>query len=67
MKSKAERQLERRAIDCHRDGIGWNDFWGQHGTAVAQAAPYHHGRFHRMVAKLLHFVASGEGIVEPTK
>jgi hypothetical protein len=55
-----QRQLERSAIQAHACGIGWNEFWRQRGREVAQAEPYDRHRFARLVAKLLHLVASGD-------
>ena len=61
----SKQQLERSALDCHRRGIGWNDFWRQHGAAVAQAEPFNRGgppggiRFFLGEAKPTRFPAIG--------
>jgi len=51
--------LERAAIDTHRRGQSWGDFWQAHGGAVCAAEPFDRGRFRRLVAKLLALVCSG--------
>jgi hypothetical protein len=57
---KATQALEKAALDCHRDGIGWTDFWQQYGIQVREAEPYNRQRFHRLVRHLLHLLTSGE-------
>ena len=58
--TKAERALERAAVDCHRRGIGWTDFWQRHGIAVREVESYNRQRYHRLVRRLLHLLTSGE-------
>ena len=54
------KHLERAALDAHRHGIGWTDFWQRHGVAVREAEPFNRQRYHRLVRHLLHLLASGE-------
>ena len=56
----AIRTLERHARACHARGIGWNDFWEQHGAEVCQAEPHNRQRFGRLVRRLLSLVTSGD-------
>ncbi|MFZ1935193.1 MAG: hypothetical protein WCB27_01785 [Thermoguttaceae bacterium] len=51
--------LESAAIRAYRRGIGWADFWNQHGDVIRAAEPYNTSRYHRLVAHLLHLVCSG--------
>jgi hypothetical protein len=60
MSTKQVNQLEHAAIDAHRRGIGWSDFWTEHADAIRAAEPYNASRYRRLVAKLLHLVASGD-------
>ena len=51
--------LERAAIDAHARGIGWSDFWEQHGVEVCAAEPQDRQRFARLVRRLLALLTSG--------
>ncbi len=52
--------LERRAIDAHRHGIGWKEFWIAHGDEVRRLAPYDRRRFRAIYNTLLCVVVSGD-------
>ena len=54
------KQLEHAALDAHRLSWTWNRFWQMHGEQARQAEPYDRGRYRKLVAKLLHLVASGD-------
>jgi hypothetical protein len=56
----AIRPLERAAVDCHRAGTGWTNFWAEHGAAVCQAEPHNRQRFGRLVRRLLALVVAGD-------
>jgi hypothetical protein len=56
----AQRRLERHALAAHRAGDTWNQFWERHGAAIIKAEPHSRAKFRRLVAKLLHLVASGD-------
>jgi hypothetical protein len=60
------KHLDRLALDAHRRGIGWNDFWQEHGAAVCAAEPHSRERFQRLVRRLLSLLTSGDTAnVEP--
>jgi hypothetical protein len=54
------RELEQSALAAFRDGIGWNEFWQQHGNEVRKAEPWSRGRYRRLVDRLLHLLTTGE-------
>jgi hypothetical protein len=54
------KQLERQALDAHRRGVGWTDFWQQHGEEVRAVEPYDRGRFYRLLTRLLGLLTSGD-------
>ena len=56
----ATQTLEHAAIRAHARGDRWETFWQEHGAAIHQAKPYHAGRYHRLVNRLLHLVCSGD-------
>ena len=33
------KDLERSALDAHRNGQGWSEFWQQHADAIRKAEP----------------------------
>ncbi len=51
-----EARLQRAALAAHRQGIAWNDFWGEHGEQVSQVDP---SRRERLRDSLLHIWATG--------
>ena len=53
------KQLERSAIRAHARGVGWNDFWQEHGAKVCRAEPHDRQRFGRLVRRLLALLTSG--------
>ena len=57
--SKQTRDLERTAVDAHRRGLAWSEFWDQHGAAVCAAEPWDRRRFHKLVRRLVSLVAAG--------
>lgn len=59
MSTQAERQLETAALDGHRRGLSWGDFWTDHGAEVCAAEPHDRRKFHKLVRRLLALVASG--------
>jgi hypothetical protein len=59
--SSRQEELERAAIDAHERDLSWADFWGANGAAVRAAEPWDRERFRRLVNRLLHLVASGDG------
>ena len=52
--------LERAALDFHRRGVGWTDFWQQHAEQVRECEPFNRARLRRLVNRLLALVASGD-------
>jgi hypothetical protein len=54
------RILERSALDFHRRGLGWSDFWAKHGEQVRQAEPWNRERYRRLYLRLMHLVVSGD-------
>ena len=56
----AIRVLERRAIDAHARGDGWETFWQEHGAQVRAAEPYRRNAYHALVRRLLALVVSGD-------
>ena len=60
MSTKTERQLERAALNCHRRGLSWGDFWQEHGPAVCRAEPRNRQRFALLVRRLLALLMSGD-------
>jgi len=56
----ANRMLELLALDCHRVGSTWAEFWQEHGERVRQTEPYDRGRYRRLVNRLLSLVVSGD-------
>jgi hypothetical protein len=52
--------LERHALDAHRLNWTRDRFWQMHGDAVRQAEPYHRGRYHRLINRLMALVVSGD-------
>ena len=52
--------LESAAIRAHRRGACWAEFWEAYGCQTRAAEPYDAGRYRKLVAKLLHLVASGD-------
>jgi hypothetical protein len=65
MSTKAERHLERAALDCHRRGDTWTDFWAEHGTTICNAEPHSRQRFQRLIRRLLGLVVSGDTNGQP--
>jgi hypothetical protein len=62
----AAKRLERAAMRAHTRGACWAEFWEAYGHQVKAAEPYHAGRYHRLVNRLLSLVASGDTAnVEP--
>ncbi len=65
---EAIRKLEQLALDAHRAGLKWADFWA---TAVAelvnQACPYDRAAYRRLVQQLSHMVLCGttSGMLAP--
>ena len=60
MTSKAIATLERAAIEAHRHGQTWEEFWRNHAAKVREAEPRDRARFHDLVKRLLHLVCAGE-------
>jgi len=59
MSTQAERQLEAAALDGHRRGLSWGDFWTDHGAEVCAAEPHDRRKFNRLVCHLLALLVSG--------
>ena len=55
-----QRELERAARDAHQAGTTWQDFWEAHGHHVRTLEPWHRGRFHALVQRLLGLLVSGD-------
>jgi hypothetical protein len=55
----AIRTLERHAVRSHRRGIGWSQFWTEHGAEVCRAEPHDRRKFGRLVRRLLSLLISG--------
>jgi hypothetical protein len=54
------KDLERSALDAHRNGQGWSEFWQQHADAIRKAEPWNRQRLRRLVDRLLALVTSGD-------
>lgn len=54
------KQLERSAIRAYARGVGWSEFWAEHGGAVCRAEPHNRQRFQRLVRRLLALLTSGD-------
>ena len=54
--------LERLALDAHRDGWTWHRFWREHGEAMRKAEPYNVRRYGAMTDHLLSLIVSGDTI-----
>jgi hypothetical protein len=54
------KQLERHAVEAHRNSESWTTFWRQHGGEVRRAEPFDRQRFNRLTSKLLALVVSGD-------
>jgi len=52
--------LEHHAIDAHRAGKTWTQFWERHGREVCRAEPVNRQRFRKLVDRLLSLVTSGD-------
>jgi hypothetical protein len=52
--------LERLALDAHRDGWTWHQFWREHGEAMRKAEPVNRARYHKMTDRLLCLLVSGD-------
>jgi hypothetical protein len=52
--------LERLAIDAHKQGIGWEQFWTEHGAQARALEPWSRQRFKRLVDRLLALLTSGD-------
>jgi hypothetical protein len=61
MQTKDLTPLEQQALAAHEQGTGWNDFWQEHGNEVREAEPFCRERFRRLVQRLAHLVATGDG------
>jgi hypothetical protein len=57
--SKATQTLERAALDAHRRGLSWGEFWDEHGRDVCRAEPHDRRKFNRLVCRLLALLVSG--------
>ena len=55
-------KLERLALDAHRDGWTWHQFWREHGEAMKKAEPVNRRAYHRLADHLLALVVSGHVI-----
>ena len=53
------KELESAAIDAHRRGIGWGEFWRRHGADARAAEPHNARRYQKLVGRLLALVVSG--------
>ncbi len=56
----ATQTLERAAIDSHRQGKSWAQFWQQHADDIRIAEPHNIVKFRRLVGRLLSIVVSGD-------
>jgi hypothetical protein len=56
----AIKELELLAVDAHRRGIGWNQFYSEHAAAMKKDQPYDAGRYHRLYQRLMALVCSGD-------
>jgi hypothetical protein len=54
------RHLKHLAIQAHRRGQRWTDFWNERADAVRAAVPYDRQRRHRLVCRLLGLVVAGD-------
>ena len=52
--------IEQQAIEAHRHGEGWGDFFERNREAIRQAEPYDRQRYRRLIDHLLSLVVSGD-------
>ena len=52
--------FEQKAIDGHKQGLGWHAWWQEHGEAVKAVEPYNNQRLHKLVKRLAHILLTGE-------
>ena len=52
--------LEKAALDGHKQGLSWHDWWTEHGEAVKAAAPFDNRRLRKLVNRLAHILLTGE-------
>ncbi|MGD0656117.1 MAG: hypothetical protein ABSA16_17405 [Thermoguttaceae bacterium] len=38
------KELEKLAIDFHRRGLGWTEYWAMHADAIRKAEPFNNRR-----------------------
>ncbi len=51
--------FERAAIDAHKAGQTWPEFWKRYGDSVRHLEPYDRQRFRRLVRRLSHLLTCG--------
>jgi hypothetical protein len=60
-KAMTERtRLERAALDAHRRGDDWADFWKLHRDSISAAEPWNRDAYHRLVRRLSYLVTCGD-------
>jgi hypothetical protein len=60
MSNRIFSDVEQLALLAHRAGERWSTFWPQVAGDVAQLEPYHHGRYRKLVERLLSLVVAGD-------
>ena len=53
-------RLERTAVDAHKAGTPWSEFWEIHRHTVGQIEPWDNAAYRRIVARLSHIVTCGD-------
>jgi hypothetical protein len=53
-------ELERAAVDAHRRGLPWSQFWPTVAADVIRVEPYDRNRYHKLVGRLVALVAAGD-------
>ena len=52
--------LEQLALDGHRQGIGWHEFWKDHSKVICQAESYDNKKLNKLVRRLSHLLMCGD-------
>lgn len=53
-------RLERIALDAHRRGLSWSEYWPTVALDVAQAEPHDRAAYRRLVRRLSHLLTCGD-------
>ncbi|MGW8256003.1 MAG: hypothetical protein ACWGMZ_00805 [Thermoguttaceae bacterium] len=61
-------ELEHKAVEAHRQNMGWLEFWPTVAEDAKRIEPYSREKYRRLVQRLLHLLTTGEpGGEEPPR